>query len=302
MQSAIQQLLLSKYLFQKGSDALLENGPYSAGLAVSLFQDAIELMARTVATHVDAKIEKNTSFETIWDKIKEAPKSTGRELPLKTKCIALNVARVGFKHYGNLPDAKNAARFQADTELFLDESSALFFGLKLDSISMADLIQHEKAKDHLHKAETALLKGDFQEVLIECAHAHYYLSQALSSMLPPLGNDVSGAVRSIEPYGNVLESVVGVMKDHFNGLRDFTIASTLGMSLIDFVRFRFIKPGISRSPFTGSTQIQLHAGRVVEQGEAAFAIKFVTDYGIAAQTLLSGLSTNDRKLMFGNDA
>ena len=65
------QLVISKYLFQKGRDTLRRGDTISPGLAVSLFQDAAEMFLRAVAKLVDADVKEKESFEGFWEKMGE---------------------------------------------------------------------------------------------------------------------------------------------------------------------------------------------------------------------------------------
>lgn len=297
--NAIPQLLLVKYLFQKGQDALGETGPYSAGLAVSLFQDATELMARTIAHQVDANVGRNTSFEALWDAIKAGKKNPeGKELPLKTKALAVNNARVGFKHYGNLPDAAHAARFGADTEQFLDISCKDFLGREFKDISLIDLIWHKEAAEHLRTAQKALSNNSSETVLQECALAFHYLGSPMGALLPRLDNTRFNLSGTAERHLAMLDAAVRGMEQNINGLRNFTMATSLGISLFDYIRFQLVTPRIAVS-ITGSFQIQWFGGRKAEPENAAFALRFVTDYGVAVEKVVAGLTEADRKLLFG---
>jgi len=151
---AIQQLLLAKYLYQKGNEILSRQNPISSGLAISLFQDSVEILIWTIAKEFEASVNDNEPFFRLWDSIKSAKKNLNQtELPLKAKMIEMNKARVNFKHYGNLPDPSEALKFLAYTEEFLRTSMELFFNTKFGDVSFADLINNVQVKDKIKKAE-----------------------------------------------------------------------------------------------------------------------------------------------------
>jgi len=62
----IDRLLLSKYLFQNGEVFLRRDDPYSYGLAVSLFQDAVECLLYGIAVQVKASFPKKYGFMDYW--------------------------------------------------------------------------------------------------------------------------------------------------------------------------------------------------------------------------------------------
>jgi len=302
MMSAIPQLLLVKYLFQRGQDTFAEKGPYSAGLSVSLFQDAIELMVRTIAKEVDAKVSDNTGFDTLWDAVRSALKNVGRkELPLKAKVLDLNKARVGFKHYGNLPADADAAKFAGYAEQFLVAACNEFFGLSFYDISLVDLIQHKVAQEHLRAAERAVAANDAASALEECAKAFHYLGKPLAVLIPRLGDNFSSVIASADARGRNIQRAAREVEDNVAGLRDFVVATSVGVPLLDYFHLRLVIPGVLRLG-DGKFQVQWFGGKQAELENAQFALKFVTDYGIAVQKLTGKLTEMDRKLLFGEDA
>jgi hypothetical protein len=299
--SVIPQLLLVRYLFQQGQDALAEKGPYSAGLAVSLFQDAIELMAWTIAKEVDAKVSEKAPFESLWDAIKSAPKNaSGKELPLKAKVVDVNKARVGFKHYGNLPAESDVSKFEGYASQFLQIACRDFFGFEFAEISLIDLIQHPTAVGHLRAAEKAIASSDAREALSEIAKAYHYLGKPMGTLVPRLGNDLS---RALPQFGQAARSVapgVKALEDHVGAMRDFVVVTALGIPLLDYFRLRLLLPGVAKFG-DGSFQVQWIGLRPVDADDAAFGLKFVIRYALASQELLGGLTPADRRLLFGDE-
>jgi hypothetical protein len=259
-------------------------------------------MAWTIAKKVDAKVTDKVAFFSLWDAIKAAPgNGGGKELPHKAMVLDVNKARVGFKHNGNLPANTDATKFETYTEQFLTDSCTEFLGLNFNDVSLFDLIQHKEGTAHLRKAEKAIAVGDASTALEECAAAYYCLGRPMATLLPRLRNDLSRAVGRVRPDGRIIEPAVRVLEDNVNGLRDFTVATSLGVSLPDLLRFRFVIPGLIVSG-TGCFQFQWIGGRQPKHDDAVFALRFLTDYGLAMQDALAGLTDADRKLLFGADA
>ena len=76
-QMKLDKLLLAKYLFLNGQDFLRRDEPYSYGLAVSLFQDAVECLLYNIAILVEAPItikNRNIYFMEYWTSIKDVKK------------------------------------------------------------------------------------------------------------------------------------------------------------------------------------------------------------------------------------
>ena len=161
------KLLLSKYLLLSGDKALCRSEPYSAGLAASLYQDAVESMVWSVAKVVDAKIAKKSTFEEYWHLIGTAPRKPDgvSGLPLKAKMLDLNQARVAFKHYGTIPAHSEAERFSAYAAEFLQETALLFFNVDFRKLSMADLVHNQQVGQTIKHAEELLSENRIDECL-----------------------------------------------------------------------------------------------------------------------------------------
>ena len=110
----ISQLLVSKKLYHEGCRQLSLNDPISDGLAVSLFQDAVEIYIWTLIKERSIDVGKNPEFTNNLGSIA----NSGTSVPLKAKLLELNKARVNFKHYGNLPAHRDAEKFRSYAQDF----------------------------------------------------------------------------------------------------------------------------------------------------------------------------------------
>src|SRR5262245_11122981 len=67
MNSADGRLLLAKYLYIRGADILRAGGLFDAGLAVSLFQDAVEMAVFACGARYNAQPRDNGGFFDAWE-------------------------------------------------------------------------------------------------------------------------------------------------------------------------------------------------------------------------------------------
>ena len=102
------QLLLCKRLFSEGSFYADRTDSISSGISISLFQDAVEMYVWTLIKEKNIIIKDGASFTSNLEVVQK----TGIQLPQAAKLIELNKARVGFKHYGNLPDSTEVTKYQ----------------------------------------------------------------------------------------------------------------------------------------------------------------------------------------------
>ncbi len=172
----ITQLLLSKRLYICGSSYVDSQDPISAGMAISLFQDSIEIFCWSLLKELDAKPKENSQFTSYFDLVEKAPKNVeSKKLPFKAKIIELNKARVNFKHYGNLPDTSEAAKFQSYTEEFLRLSFTEFFDKDFDNISLSELIPFKDIREVVISSEKAFSEERLDDCLCDLAKANSML-------------------------------------------------------------------------------------------------------------------------------
>jgi hypothetical protein len=279
---AIDQIVLSKYLFQQGQNELSKNTPVSCGLAVSLFQDSVELLARTIAGKCGAKVRKSTPFLELWELMQDAAGNTYKKaLPLKYKMSKLNEVRDSFKHSGNLPDVSRSHGFCDDAEEFLREATRRFFDKDFDTISLADLIEDSQVRQVIKEAETSMRRGDFEECLKECAKADRIASGTIVRIAPEL----PGSFRHFSslfdrPKSSFAGSWVHMLDSYLRGLRHFSVAVALKLNLPDHIKFHSMIPDAVRSA-DGSWQFNIK--RPATKSDADFCLKYVTRYALAVQ-------------------
>ena len=149
----IDQVLIAKRLFSIGSTYSEEADPLSAGLAISLFQDSVELLVWCIAKHHSVAVKDNDAFTSLLEKIERISPDG---VPHKAKMLELNKARVGFKHYGNLPASSESTKFRSYTQDFLVISCQRFLGINFDEVSLSSLIQIQKVREHVQNAEKSM--------------------------------------------------------------------------------------------------------------------------------------------------
>lgn len=172
-------VIRAKHWFYLASEQLASRHPFAAGVAVSLLQDSVESLAHTAAAQVNASLPAKAAFVDYWDKF-PGPKT----LPFRTEMVALNAARVNYKHHGGLPANDEAERYAVDAHRFLVETSKLFFDIDFDRLSEADLIANEECRELVRAAEIDLAKGELVEALKRCRDAMDKVQSELAKRVP----------------------------------------------------------------------------------------------------------------------
>jgi len=285
---AISQLVLSKYLFQCGQSELGKNTPVSCGLAISLFQDSVELLIREVGKEYDAKITDHTSFGKLWEVIENARRNSNKTaLPLQAKMIEMNKARANFKHYGILPDVSEGRKFSICAEDFLRETTETFLKQDFDQISLADLIHDSKIREAIKEAERSLNEGDFEKCMVACAKADQIASGTVRTIAPELPSGFMDFSRLFDrEKSNVARAWVRTLDSYLRGLRHFSIAIVLKIKLPDYLRFHAVVPD---AVYYGKDRWQFNIKRTASKSDADFCLNYVTSYALAVQEQFADL-------------
>ncbi len=116
----------------------------------------------------------------------------------------LNKARVGLKHYGNQPSARQVAMFVAEAGAFFATNTPLIFGIPFEEVSIAHLVVNEKVRAALSRAEQEMSAGDGDKAVFFVSTAWNELMWAFEKARLhhyPLFNDPLGESYSLaEPF------------------------------------------------------------------------------------------------------
>jgi hypothetical protein len=233
----INQLLLSKRLYIIGANYVEAPDPISAGMAISLFQDSIEILCWSVLKDLDASVKENTPFTSFFDLVEKAPKNLeSKKLPFKAKILELNKARVNFKHYGNLPDISEANKFKGYAEEFLRVSFNDFFNADFDSISLSQLIPFADVRVSVESAEKALSANNMKEAACELAKGKTQLFNKFSRFLPEVDRNLKDADRILGKGANISGvRVFSYLSEYLNTLRNINFVALCGVSIREYL-------------------------------------------------------------------
>jgi hypothetical protein len=274
------QLLLIKYLFNKGEDILSGSNSFSAGLAISLFQDAVELLLWTIAKeYPEVQVKEKDSFDQLWSTVSKIQKD-GSVLGLaySPRIIELNKARVNFKHYGNLPALSEAQKFRGYVDAFLTSASADYLGLDFKAISLVDIIRNVEMRDKIKSAEECESNEDYQGCIMNCAHAGYMVFNTFNKILPRVKSLAEHVDR--DAYHNV-NNALNYVEEYLNALRDFSFISLLNINIVDYIRYRKISPRVHRT-MNGIFHTTWSPIKITPE-DASFCIEFVTNCALAVE-------------------
>jgi hypothetical protein len=275
------RLLLAKYFYTRGSDILRERGLFDPGLAVSLFQDAVEIALLACGSLVDAAPKDKIGFEPLWEEVSKALAAASRApLRMKIEMLGVNKARVGFKHSGQVPDIRVAEACRLDTGQFLGWATTEYFGRDFLSLSLVTFVLDDVERGHLQSASDRLGATERREALLECSaalsHIHQRRHQFYGHGVLVQYGDVDPKVRQ---YVN--NEIVELRKQLWD-VSDLVFAEACGVSASDFLVVRQLLPkqGGSRVEYPAETEW-------LTDENARRCIEFVAQYSIGLSRRLS---------------
>ncbi|SNT33322.1 hypothetical protein SAMN06265795_12615 [Noviherbaspirillum humi] len=276
------QLLLSKRLFTEGTEFAKRPDAVSCGLAISLFQDAVELFIWALIKERSINVKEQSPFTTNLDAIEKA----GLVLSDRAKIQELNKARVNFKHYGNLPAPDEARKFEIYSRDFLRTGISEHFGYDFDSISLVDLVSDAEARTHLQAAEKLLSLGNFQDSLKELGIAKWILFNHLNQYIPRVSTSLSYADRVLTKanLGTRVE-VFSYIADYLSVLREISLVTLLRIPFDDYTFLRTILPNTSRSE-SGKWHTVFTNGYVQSEADCNRCISILVELSIRLESVV----------------
>lgn len=233
------QLLLVKRLFLASGEYSVQADPVAAGMAISLLQDSIELYVWTLIKERNVIVKDQSGFVANLDALQRA----GHPMPFAAKLQELNRARVGFKHYGNLPAPSEAEKHRVYVEDALREAMLLHFGTNFDEISLLDLVTDQAIRDLLKAAETQITAGALSDSAASLAQARSLVFGLTRKFLPA----IDSRLRDTDRVLNQIEGVRGVnsfayLTEYLGILREASLAAMFRMPVEDFAFLRVALP------------------------------------------------------------
>ena len=216
----ISQLIISKKLYHEGCRQLSLNDPVSDGLAVSLFQDAVEIYIWTLIKERNIDVGKNPEFTNNLGSIS----TSGASVPLKAKILELNKARVNFKHYGNLPAHRDAEKFRGYAQDFLAQACLEHFGISFNDISSIDLIISSELREYFKAARDNAESDELLPAYESLGKIKWLVFKELNARIPRFNAQRQTADRAHAQDFETLRELL-LLAIHNIDLREFKFAS-----------------------------------------------------------------------------
>lgn len=227
----LKQLLLCKRLFTESNLYAERGDSVSSGLAASLLQDSAELFVWTLIKEKGVSVKDGAPFTGNLESLRTA----GFPLQHGTRLLDLNKARIGFKHYGNLPATEEVSKYKKNVEEFLCTGFKQYFEIDFDELSLVDLVNDVEIQGRLKEAERLILESDFQAAITQIAITRVILFARLKGFIPTVDSHLKEGDTIISGmyhrYGFKLFSFIS---DYMGRLREAILVSLLRLPLQDY--------------------------------------------------------------------
>lgn len=278
----VKQLLLCKRLMIEGVSFAERSDPVSSGMAISLFQDSVEMFIWALIKERSITVKETSSFTANIESLQKA----GVAIVHAAKLYELNKARVGFKHYGNLPAADEAVKFQAYVEDFLRTSFKEHFTQDYDEISLIDLVSFSEVRERLKKADALLTTEEFEKSAMEAGVAKAMLFGRLDRFIPR----VDKSLRNMDSLLDQIPEIRGArtfqyLTDYLELLRETSLATLLRLPLQNYT---FVRTQLPPASQFGNGEWRAH-GALSRRYDAATcrrAIACLVDISIRLENLV----------------
>jgi len=163
-ESETERLSLIRYQLLVARQILQSPSPINS-LAMNAMQDTVESVLGAAGDHVRAQIPNRADFDKLFDAVAAALGSPDEIVGLRRAAIALNNARVGLKHHGNLVRDETLRRHFDVATTLSNELVKSAFGLELDAISMLVFVKDDQARGLIESAEEHFGRGDLPQAM-----------------------------------------------------------------------------------------------------------------------------------------
>jgi len=284
-ESIIKRLSFIKYLVGNANSQSKLAEPMNASSLLS-YHDAVELFLDLVSVSLEIPLSK--SFMGYWNtinlKLKEKEIS---ELTQKETMNKLNKARVGLKHYGNLPSKLNIDEFRIIVNTFFIENSKNIFDIEFKDVSMIDLIPYEKTKKSLQKALSSFKEKNYSECVKNLAISFEYLireyeqSKTSKYGVSPFffGRDMSFLSSFHMGYDSrdKMAEFIDNVKDSVEAMQKAVKVLSMGIDYRKYVRFSMITPKPYRILASNEPQASVEEDITISSEEFDYCFTFIIE-------------------------
>ena len=153
------RLAVIRHLFEKGKTLSLEGEPLN-GLCLLPFHDSVEMFMTLCADEKGKEVTRKTKFSDYFEMLPD--------LQDKAQMLSLNDRRVSLKHHGQMPSSLDVELSRANVIDFYEHNVPVFFGCKLEEVSLEVLIPFKEVREYLGYYHHYMSEGKYGEAQAQC--------------------------------------------------------------------------------------------------------------------------------------
>ena len=184
------------------------------------------------------------------------------ELSHKATMGKLNKSRVNFKHHGIMPSTSDIELYEVITRDFLTENTHKIFSIDFSSISLSDLIQNNRIKEIIKKAEANYNNNEIRECQNNLARAFEYLlfdyekdqKDYFENSPFDFGRELWSKPKFFRQKENEEQRFLESMYKSFERMKKYLKITSMGINYKKYIRFKLNTP---RAMFTSSDEVIL---------------------------------------------
>lgn len=155
----VEWLSLIRYQLLVAGEQSRLGRPMSA-LSINAMQDAVESALSLVVQSRGGNLSNRPDFLQLFDAAIGSAADVDRLKSFRPAMIALNSARVSFKHHGNAPDDSVLTRHLVRSQEFVAALVGEVFEVDIQNISLLVFVKCIQAREHLLAAQDLWTKGE----------------------------------------------------------------------------------------------------------------------------------------------
>ncbi|HZS09558.1 MAG TPA: hypothetical protein VFD58_32320 [Blastocatellia bacterium] len=236
---SMKKLLLVKRLYQSAlTQSRSRQNDVGRLLAIVEFDLAIETMLKTIMA-IDPKEKGSKDFLGVLQSAESVLSKQGivSAMPDRAQIVYVHDLRNDAQHKAKYPSDTEVNDCRTYTRDFLRNICLQVWGLDFDTISMLGIIQHEKIKELLSKAEEKLAVGEHFEAL---AYAKEGLKWTLGLVSPAFVGEIPDNVNAFVVAERSEQKPSQGLFQSFEKMRELAVLYSLGINHAEFIQYEVI--------------------------------------------------------------
>jgi hypothetical protein len=260
-------------------------------LSLISFDLANETLLKNAITAVDSRIKFESKLNDLITKADDVFSKAAPIIPPvpdAQKIMRVRNIRNGAMHEAKYPTPSDISDCRTYTRDFLQQVVTNVWGVSFDSLSLIDVIQNQRVKEFLTKAEQELASGDHMQALVNAmAGFNWAIDKVSKEIVGEIPSGVDAfmmlAYEEMKPSRNIFES--------FKDIQNIVFQSLIGLDHVSYIKYkrvtRLIGVGIM-----GDGSLSVNFGKdpsSISSDDVDFVVNFAINSVIQIESLVGDI-------------